>query len=122
MQDTKVLLQQSRERLVITSVFLRLFLDAFLDTVLFLLRRVASDLSSFNTTLYNISVASNGLTSSGGKRRFHLGEPITINWHAPPTHSGKDWIGLYRVCEYADDNMIVSYEPDHSSVPTNPAW
>ncbi|KAI5119700.1 hypothetical protein M0805_003584 [Coniferiporia weirii] len=75
-QDTKVLLQQSREKLVIT--------------------RVASDLSSFNTTLYNVSIASNG-SGRGARHRFHLGEPIVVNWRAPPTHSRKDWIGLYRI-------------------------
>ncbi|THH03995.1 hypothetical protein EW145_g5845 [Phellinidium pouzarii] len=75
-QDTKVLLQQSRERLVIT--------------------RIASDVSSFNTTLYNVCVASNG-SNRGGKHRFHLGEPIVLNWRAPSTHSRKDWIGLYRI-------------------------
>ncbi|KAL5478753.1 CHO2 [Sanghuangporus weigelae] len=77
LQDTKVLLQQSRERLVIT--------------------RVASDISAFDTTLYSISIATNGTNRSGGKYRFHLGEPIVVNWRAPPTHSRKDWIGIYRL-------------------------
>ncbi|EJD05138.1 phosphatidylethanolamine N-methyltransferase [Fomitiporia mediterranea MF3/22] len=77
LQDTKVLLQQSREKLVIT--------------------RIASDISSFDTTQYSISVVTNGSHMSGGKYRFHLGEPIIVDWRAPPTHSRKDWIGLYRL-------------------------
>ncbi|KAK0200737.1 phospholipid methyltransferase-domain-containing protein [Desarmillaria ectypa] len=72
-QDTKVLLQQSREKLVIT--------------------RVASDLSSFDTAKYLATV----VTNKEGTRNFHLGEPITVQWQAPRTHSRKDWIGIYRV-------------------------
>ena len=73
MQDTKVLLQQSRERLVIS--------------------RVASDLSAFDTSKYRISL----VPSSAGTLRFHLGEPIRVRWRAPLHHSRKDWIGIYRV-------------------------
>ncbi|KAK0477038.1 phospholipid methyltransferase-domain-containing protein [Armillaria novae-zelandiae] len=72
-QDTKVLLQQSREKLVIT--------------------RVASDLSSFDTAKYHATV----VPSKEGTRSFHLGEPITVQWQAPRTHSRKDWIGIYRI-------------------------
>ncbi|KAG6848906.1 phosphatidylethanolamine N-methyltransferase, partial [Blastosporella zonata] len=71
-EDTKFLLQQSRERLVIT--------------------RVASDLSSFDKSKYKVTV----LPSSSGSKEFHLGEPITVKWEAPHKHSRKDWIGLYR--------------------------
>ncbi|EGO20122.1 hypothetical protein SERLADRAFT_442275 [Serpula lacrymans var. lacrymans S7.9] len=73
MQETKVLLQQSRERLVIT--------------------RVANDLSSYDTAKYRISIAA----SKAGSSRFHLGEPIKVNWQAPLMHSRRDWIGIYRV-------------------------
>ncbi|KAJ3973602.1 phospholipid methyltransferase-domain-containing protein [Lentinula raphanica] len=71
--DTKVLLQQSREKLVIT--------------------RVASDISSYDTSKYRAMI----LPSCEGTLRFHLGEPIQIRWQAPHMHSRKDWIGLYRV-------------------------
>ncbi|TFK36055.1 phosphatidylethanolamine N-methyltransferase [Crucibulum laeve] len=73
-QDTKVLLQQSRERLVIT--------------------RVANDISSYDTDKYRVSVVPSSTT---GRPSFHLGEPITVKWQAPHKHSRKDWIGLYRV-------------------------
>ncbi|RPD63391.1 phosphatidylethanolamine N-methyltransferase [Lentinus tigrinus ALCF2SS1-6] len=73
MQDTKVLLQQSRERLVIS--------------------RVANDISSYDTNKYRISV----VPSADGTLRFHLGEPIRVRWRAPLHHSRKDWIGIYRV-------------------------
>ncbi|KAI8996321.1 phospholipid methyltransferase-domain-containing protein [Trametes punicea] len=72
-QDTKVLLQQSRERLVIS--------------------RVASNLSSYDITKYRISI----VPSSDGSYRFHLWEPIRVRWRAPLHHSRKDWIGIYRV-------------------------
>ncbi|KAI0633043.1 phosphatidylethanolamine N-methyltransferase [Trametes polyzona] len=72
-QDTKVLLQQSRERLVIS--------------------RVASDLSAYDTKKYKVSI----VPSADGTYRFHLGEPIRVKWRAPLRHSRKDWIGIYRV-------------------------
>ena len=72
-EDTKVLLQQSRERLVIS--------------------RVANDLSSYDTNKYRISI----VPSADGALRFHLGEPIRVKWRAPTHHSRKDWIGIYRV-------------------------
>ncbi len=56
-------------------------------------RRVASDLSSFDTAKYHATV----VPSKEGTRSFHLGEPITVQWQAPRTHSRKDWIGIYRV-------------------------
>ncbi|KAF8694385.1 Phosphatidylethanolamine N-methyltransferase, partial [Rhizoctonia solani] len=73
-QDTRVLLQQSKERLVIT--------------------RVANDLSSFDVSKYRMSVVP---ISSNGDLAFHIGEPIRVTWHAPTEHSKRDWIGIYRV-------------------------
>ncbi|KAI3614456.1 phosphatidylethanolamine n-methyltransferase [Moniliophthora roreri] len=72
-QDTKVLLQQSREKLVIT--------------------RVANDLSSYDTSKYKVVI----LPSSESSLRFMFGEPINVRWQAPHMHSRKDWIGIYRV-------------------------
>ncbi|KAF7759714.1 hypothetical protein Agabi119p4_11409 [Agaricus bisporus var. burnettii] len=82
-QDTKVLLQQSRERLVIT--------------------RVANDLSSYETDKYRVSVKP---SPSTGTSSFYLGEPITVRWQAPRNHSRQDWIGLYRVG--ANKSMLVT--------------
>ncbi|KAF8154235.1 phospholipid methyltransferase-domain-containing protein [Crassisporium funariophilum] len=73
-QETKILLQQSRERLVIT--------------------RVANDISSYDTAKYRMAVVPSSTTE---ELAFHLGEPITVKWQAPYKHSRKDWIGLYRV-------------------------
>ncbi|KAF8266058.1 phospholipid methyltransferase-domain-containing protein [Lactarius quietus] len=73
-QDTKFLLQQSREKLVIT--------------------RVANDLSAYATDRYKVHVVSR---RSDGALRFHLGEQITVAWQVPRHHSRRDWIGLYRV-------------------------
>ncbi|KAI6046577.1 phospholipid methyltransferase-domain-containing protein [Pisolithus marmoratus] len=72
-QETKVLLQQSRERLIIT--------------------RVANDLSSCDIAKYQISI----LPNQFGDKRFHLGEPIRVHWQAPQGHSRWDWVGIYRV-------------------------
>ncbi|GBE86958.1 Phosphatidylethanolamine N-methyltransferase [Sparassis crispa] len=72
-QDTKILLQQSREKLVIT--------------------RVANNLSSFDTRKYKMAI----VPSSDGSLHFHLGEPIQVKWLAPSNHSRRDWIGIYRV-------------------------
>ncbi|KAJ7054689.1 phosphatidylethanolamine N-methyltransferase [Mycena amicta] len=72
-QDTKVLLQQSRERLVIT--------------------RIANDISSLDTSKYKLDA----IPASDGSLRYQLGEPIRLRWEAPQTHSRKDWIGIYRV-------------------------
>ncbi|KZT00269.1 uncharacterized protein LAESUDRAFT_732419 [Laetiporus sulphureus 93-53] len=75
MQDTKVLLQQSREKLVIS--------------------RVASDLSLYDTAKYKVSIVPSPCTN--GTLHFHLGEPIKVRWQAPLHHSRRDWIGIYRV-------------------------
>ncbi|KAJ7852958.1 phosphatidylethanolamine N-methyltransferase [Mycena leptocephala] len=73
MQDTKVLLQQSRERLVIT--------------------RIANDIASHDASKYKLEAVPN----PDGSLRFHLGEPIQLKWEAPHTHSRKDWVGIYRI-------------------------
>ncbi|KDQ55966.1 hypothetical protein JAAARDRAFT_36757 [Jaapia argillacea MUCL 33604] len=73
-QDTKVLLQQSREKLVIT--------------------RVANDLSLYDCAEYGIFIVP---SHHSGSLRFHLGELITVQWQAPWNHSRRDWIGIYRV-------------------------
>ncbi|EIN05166.1 hypothetical protein PUNSTDRAFT_146058 [Punctularia strigosozonata HHB-11173 SS5] len=74
MQDTKILLQQSRERLVIT--------------------RVSRDLAAHDRNKYKVSIVP---SSPDNRLRFHLGEPIKVKWEAPVTHSRRDWIGIYRV-------------------------
>ncbi|KAI0697797.1 phospholipid methyltransferase-domain-containing protein [Cytidiella melzeri] len=82
-QDTKVLLQQSREKLVIS--------------------RVSTDLSRYDPSKYTISVV---VPRSGeGSLRFHLGEPIKLKWQAPLYHSRKDWIGIYRVGANASSHV-----------------
>ncbi|KZV93634.1 phosphatidylethanolamine N-methyltransferase [Exidia glandulosa HHB12029] len=74
MNDTKILLQQSRERMVIP--------------------RVARDITQYDLTMYKMTIVPSPLTET---LRFHLGEPIEIAWQAPANHSRKDWIGIYRV-------------------------
>ncbi|GJE88973.1 phosphatidylethanolamine N-methyltransferase [Phanerochaete sordida] len=73
-QETKVLLQQSREKLVIS--------------------RVASDISRYDSSKYGLSIVP---SSTDGTLRYHLGESIRVRWKAPQNHSRKDWIGIYRV-------------------------
>ena len=50
----------------------------------------------------------------GNDNRFHVGEVIRVKWKAPPNHSRKDWIGIYRVCACSlrvdfltDDDLLV---------------
>ncbi|GAA6062939.1 hypothetical protein JCM10212_005952 [Sporobolomyces blumeae] len=84
-QDTKILLQQSGERFVIS--------------------RVATDLASYDQTHYSLAIRDSTFTpavphastSSAPSLRFHLGEPITLDWTAPSNHSRKDWVGIYRL-------------------------
>ncbi|KAI0248921.1 phosphatidylethanolamine N-methyltransferase [Lactifluus subvellereus] len=73
-QDTKFLLQQSREKLVLT--------------------RLANDLSGYATDRYKLRVISH---RADGALRFHLGEQIKVAWQVPRHHSRRDWIGVYRV-------------------------
>lgn len=57
-----------------------------------------------NTADYSISLSASTFipsvpvaSSSTGPARFHLGEPITVEWKAPSNHSDKDWMGIYRI-------------------------
>ncbi|PWN45243.1 hypothetical protein IE81DRAFT_209163 [Ceraceosorus guamensis] len=72
-KDTRTLLQQGRDRLLIV--------------------RTGEDISTIDTSLYNLEVQ----PSAAGNRRFYLGEPISVKWRAPSTHSRRDWIGIYQV-------------------------
>ena len=104
-QDTKILLRQSREKLVITYVAhnlstLRictdgcLFLNFFLRYFITPSSRVANDIASYDKSQYRVSIVPSATTA---RLAYHLGEKITVKWQAPHGHSRKDWIGLYRV-------------------------
>ncbi|KIY48597.1 phosphatidylethanolamine N-methyltransferase [Fistulina hepatica ATCC 64428] len=82
-EDTKVLLQQSRERLVIT--------------------RISNDVAAFDRRQYHMSVLP---SKEHATMAFRLGEPITVKWEAPLKHSRRDWIGLYRVG--ANKSMLIT--------------
>ncbi|KDQ08942.1 hypothetical protein BOTBODRAFT_37465 [Botryobasidium botryosum FD-172 SS1] len=73
-QDTKVLLQHSKDMLMIT--------------------RVSNDLSMYDISEYEMSVKR---PTQGGKYWYHFGEPIVVQWKAPMHHSRLDWVGIYRV-------------------------
>ncbi|KAK4048562.1 phosphatidylethanolamine N-methyltransferase [Microbotryomycetes sp. JL201] len=82
--DTKILLRQSGERFVIS--------------------RVANDLASYDQSRYGLSLRPSSFkpayphaSTSTAPPRYHLGEPITVDWRAPENHSRKDWIGIYRL-------------------------
>ncbi|GAA6046822.1 hypothetical protein JCM3770_005660 [Rhodotorula araucariae] len=85
-QDTKILLQQSGERFVISRV------------------AAPSDLASYDASQYSLSLRPSAFpplvphasTSSAPAMRYHLGEPIAVKWTAPANHSRRDWIGVYR--------------------------
>ncbi|BGP43345.1 phosphatidylethanolamine N-methyltransferase [Rhodotorula kratochvilovae] len=85
-QDTKILLQQSGERFVISRV------------------AAPSDLASYDASQYSLSLRPSAFpplvphasTSTAPAMRYHLGEPIAVKWTAPANHSRRDWIGVYR--------------------------
>ncbi|WVR09665.1 hypothetical protein IAU60_006740 [Kwoniella sp. DSM 27419] len=72
--DTKILLQHSRERMIIT--------------------RVANDISAYDSSRYSLTLPT---SSSVPVPRYHVGQPIRVSWTAPANHSRKDWIGIYRL-------------------------
>ncbi|WRT69964.1 uncharacterized protein IL334_006955 [Kwoniella shivajii] len=72
--DTKILLQHSRERMIIT--------------------RVANDISAYDPSRYSLTLPT---SSSTPMPRYHVGQPIRVSWTAPSNHSRKDWIGIYRL-------------------------
>ncbi|WWC72280.1 uncharacterized protein I206_106242 [Kwoniella pini CBS 10737] len=72
--DTKILLQHSRERMIIT--------------------RVANDISAYDPSRYSLTLPT---SSSSPAPRYHVGQPIRVSWTAPSNHSRKDWIGIYRL-------------------------
>lgn len=94
MHDTKVLLQQSREKLVITYVTFSFGIILEMLLTLDRDRRVADDIAGFDSNQYQMAVIPG---ESGDGTRFHVGEVIRVKWKAPPNHSRKDWIGIYRV-------------------------
>jgi len=90
MQDTKVLLQHSREKLVIRCVLVlvRLVQVRILRVWVFsAFSRITND-SGLDKSKYHIEIKNN---------RVHVGEPIHVQWKAPADHSKRDWIGIYRV-------------------------
>lgn len=115
MQETKVLLQQSRERLVITSVGSSPSARHLLTPCGY--SRVAHDLSSCDTTKYKVSI----VPSHSGNMRFHLGETIKVNWEAPVRRSRRDWIGIYRVSSFVfhPSSLMINY---CRSVPISLHW
>ncbi|OCF30914.1 phosphatidylethanolamine N-methyltransferase [Kwoniella heveanensis BCC8398] len=72
--DTKILLQHSRERMIIT--------------------RVANDISAYDPSRYSLTLPT---SSASPVPRYHVGQPIRVSWTAPSNHSRKDWIGIYRL-------------------------
>ncbi|WVQ94949.1 hypothetical protein IAU59_002039 [Kwoniella sp. CBS 9459] len=72
--DTKILLQHSRERMIIT--------------------RVANDISAYDPSRYSLTLPT---SSSSPVPRYHVGQSIRVSWTAPSNHSRKDWIGIYRL-------------------------
>ena len=58
---------------------------------------MTNDLAGFDSDQYQMSVVPGELGHHG---RFHIGEVIRVKWKAPPNHSKKDWIGIYRVSGY----------------------
>jgi phosphatidylethanolamine N-methyltransferase len=80
-EGTKLLIQQSGERFLITRM---------------------ANVSSLDASQYKLSILpppSHSVNSSLNPPilKFKLGEPITVRWSAPKGHSRQDWIGIYDV-------------------------
>lgn len=107
MNDTKILLKQSGERFVIRWVDLRMLRLPHRLLTRRLARpssRVASDLNDYDATRYGLTLRPSTFrpstphaSTSRAPPRFHLGEPIVVDWKAPENHSRQDWIGIYRL-------------------------
>lgn len=96
LEETKVLLQQSKDRLLIVRVE---------DD-----QKLRSE--GVDKSMYSLSVRPSA-TGTGAMPRFHLGEPIAVEWRAAPNHSRRDWIGLYLLSRFggkqgADDASLVT--------------
>lgn len=78
-EDTRTLFQQGKDRLLIV--------------------RQGDDIATVDRSKYGIQVTPS-LTS--GPSRYHLGEPMKVQWHAPPSHSPRDWIGIYLTSRFGE--------------------
>ncbi|PWY99616.1 hypothetical protein BCV70DRAFT_200549 [Testicularia cyperi] len=95
LEDTKLLLQQSRDRLLIVRVEddEKLRSDGVDKSKYSLEVRPSATPSASTST-------SSGAGAESGLPRFHLGEPITVEWTAAPGHSRRDWIGVYLLSRF----------------------
>jgi phosphatidylethanolamine N-methyltransferase len=84
-EDTRTLFQQSKDRLLIV--------------------RQGDDIATVDRSKYSITLVpslsseESGISSS---LLYQLGEPINVQWKAPPTHSRRDWIGIYLLSRFGD--------------------
>ncbi len=74
LEDTKLLIQQSKDRLLIV--------------------RADDSAQRIDRSLYSLTPQS---SHKGSTTRFHLGEPIRVMWTAAREHSRRDWIGIYLI-------------------------
>ncbi len=102
LEETKVLLQQSKDRLLIVRVE---------DDEK--MRSEGVDKSKYGLSVRRSSSSSSAAAAVGSVPRFHLGEPISVDWRAAPNHSRRDWIGLYLLSRFggkqgADEASLVT--------------
>lgn len=87
-EDTRTLFQQSKDRLLIV--------------------RQGDDIATVDRSKYSITLLpsssskGSGGSSSSSSPRYPLGEPIHVQWKAPPSHSRRDWIGIYLLSRFGD--------------------
>lgn len=77
-EDTKMLLEKSRDRLLIV--------------------KVGDDIATIDRSRYALRILPSKAT--GQPNRFMLGEPLSVEWTAPKNHSRRDWIGIYLVSRF----------------------
>lgn len=81
-KDTRSLIQQSKDRLLIV--------------------RRGDDIDTIDRTQYSVKV----LPVDSNRSSFSLGEPIRVQWNAPPTHSSKDWVGVYLLSRFGGEHGV----------------
>ncbi|RUP49410.1 phospholipid methyltransferase-domain-containing protein [Jimgerdemannia flammicorona] len=67
----------------------------------FMRPRITDDINDYDRSQYSITIIPSTTHSISASKNddivFNFGEPITVEWIAPESHSRKDWIGLYAV-------------------------
>ncbi|CAO1637267.1 unnamed protein product [Jaminaea pallidilutea] len=81
-----------------------------------------SQTRTIDRSRYSIRVQADSTANGSSRGRFHLGEPVSVQWSAAEGHSKKDWIGIYRVDRFGEkgsedreENRLVTRISSHGA-------